>query len=361
MQEEQQYAYRCSHEYRGRALIIANGDNRERQRKDFRAMGNFFKALDFKVTAYKDIKVTDLREKLKAACDDDMNKSSDYFALAISAVGSEAMEISGKKLGKCDTMPEVRRHYLQDAGGDKLSINEIFHIIGKSERLREKPKLIFIQSYRSDISKFDKALDVNVMMPDFQQRQPSDAEESLEEFLHKEIRTATSDTSATSALKVTWTDPEALSGSQDWDADTHSETGHEHMEVTESAPAAEGAGRVPEGVGRDPESYSAAVPDLPRDCLLFHALFPVVSSGVSAFSPSPFQIIFRNIKGLFQLNDIVKYFTVVSGGIAAMEIQDRDQIVKVQACLQHTLCGKVQLYPKAQNSVMDKVRQSIQR
>ncbi|XP_060595410.1 probable WRKY transcription factor protein 1 isoform X3 [Ruditapes philippinarum] len=194
-------SYDFSHKYRGYAIIIVNENFYDKKKElplpknkrygssvDLKNMKDMFRALDFRVKAYKDLTGDAMKQKIKKASqNEEFNKNSDCFVLVISSHGEELEE---KKLQNMDKNARVWRHSVLGSDNYKVYIDtDVISLFqdDKETGLTNKPKLFFIQACRSRHGNKEKRFDFGQVVIVAKEKrsnvQPSDAGDHIDNIV----------------------------------------------------------------------------------------------------------------------------------------------------------------------------------
>lgn len=199
--------YNLNYKYRGRALIIVNKNftksgnkkpegnwKRKGSFHDRKKMESLFRALDFKVTVFKDLSSEEMKKQIAAAAKDPKNKESDCFALVLSSHGHEFEEKKSISKSGIPVQREgtVWRQQVYGSDCQTVYLDDIIEMFRHEESLKNKPKLFFIQACRSkhvggDAERYDYGVTINVAITrSLAGSQPSDAGDAPDECLDVE-------------------------------------------------------------------------------------------------------------------------------------------------------------------------------
>lgn len=196
--------------YRGQAIIIVNENfyvngvvapelKREGAVSDLRKMTALFKALDFKVSPYKDLTGNQMKMKIQEACDDGRNMLSQCFALVISSHGEELND--KKTLQESYRLPKqvkIWRQFVYGSDGEPLRVRDIIRMFGSEDCLKNKPKFFFLQADRNrgrsvkGLTNLDKGVAITVAIDEkVSGTQASDAGDVTDTILMQFVDTLT--------------------------------------------------------------------------------------------------------------------------------------------------------------------------
>lgn len=416
MTESNNNEYKSDSKYRGQAVIIVNNfkgakdQDREGADKDMSNMANLFGALDFKVTAYKDLTGKQMREKIKKACGNTNNEKSDCFALVISTHGEELLE--GKKERQAQYRLEAAQtwqQYLLGSDYDKVRVEDLVDDIARSKSLQDKPKLLFIQACRTKSTNAglrtskseDHGIDMGVSIPIVVEKpmsgsQPSDAKEndckSLEHLVKMVIKDGADD------ISKEWNkdsdpdpdeyQPDLINDTKVQDENSSGENmdalkGHtfpstleniegtvteiRNLDMIDARGAAPGTiPDLPKIEKEQPQIFDVfGLTNFPDDFLLVYpAMFGKFAFRRHDMGSRLLYLMHKNMKYLLEGKDVLQFLTHVARELSSAEIyvKDGDEntlSVKVNPCIQHRLTGKVLFRPKSENSVMVNVKRKL--
>lgn len=395
----------------GQALIIVNenftegGQPRPDKKRhgcthDLRNMKALFKALDFKTAVFKDLSKKDMLEQIEKVCANKINEYGEYFVLVIS---SHAKEIWDRRYRHWEYPSYSReavlwRQMVEGTDSESILVDDIVTILKKSDKLKGKPKLLFIQASRNrdepqlGKSTLDAGETIHVVVGNQAGSQPSGEDVPNTDFI--KLVNGLSKNDATHDINSILGPEEG-----EWDEESNA---YEEMQCDDQTPPqapelnlnattggsiistpSEASGDSSENKGtrdtRRDTRRDAPKPDiafdltgvmnLPDDFLI---VYPVSFGYVDFLDPNIGSRLLHtmakeeHVKTLLAGGSILKYISMVAKDVASTDVRvtinnqtGETKQFKTSIIYQHRLCQKVCFRPIKDNSLMAKVKQFL--